>query len=292
MAIKSLEELLHQTVKEFADATGFPIAFGGYQHGETAVVSAITGNRTVNLNGLRVHLQKGLGGRAAAEKRARFTRNYALAKNITHDYDEAVLSEGITSLLAIPIVVDGHVRAVLYGGGRQQQTTTASGTNFLETTSPIALKFSHQLSIFYEVEKRITARALENETAAARVLETLRVHQAELRALMTDVTDKTIKNRLAKMERSLATLGITKTSATELGSHNHALAASETVRLTPRELDVIVQAAVGLSNDSIGKTLGLTESTVKSYMKSAMSKLDAATRHEAVTKSRLLGLIL
>ena len=38
-------------------------------------------------------------------------------------------------------------------------------------------------------------------------------------------------------------------------------------------------------------TLALREGTVKSYLQSAMAKLDAGTRHAAVAKARRAGLL-
>lgn len=50
-------------------------------------------------------------------------------------------------------------------------------------------------------------------------------------------------------------------------------------------------AALGQTNAEIAATLTLREGTVKSYLQSAMAKLDASTRHAAVTKARRAGLL-
>ncbi len=60
--------------------------------------------------------------------------------------------------------------------------------------------------------------------------------------------------------------------------------------LTPRELDVITQIAIGCSNAEAGE-LGVGESTLKSYLHAAMRKLDARNRVEAVTAARRAGSI-
>jgi DNA-binding NarL/FixJ family response regulator len=52
--------------------------------------------------------------------------------------------------------------------------------------------------------------------------------------------------------------------------------------LSPREIDVLRNAAKGYSNKIIAERLGLTEQTVKSYMKSVLSKLAANDRTHAV----------
>ncbi len=64
--------------------------------------------------------------------------------------------------------------------------------------------------------------------------------------------------------------------ARELAEHLN----SET--LSERELDVLRSAAAGRSNKMIADSLGLTEQTVKSYMKNVFAKLGASDRTHAV----------
>ena len=64
-----------------------------------------------------------------------------------------------------------------------------------------------------------------------------------------------------------------------------------TVRLSPRETDVLACAALGSTNAEIAAQLGLREGTIKAYLGTAMSKLDASTRHAAVTRARRAGLL-
>jgi DNA-binding NarL/FixJ family response regulator len=64
-----------------------------------------------------------------------------------------------------------------------------------------------------------------------------------------------------------------------------------TVTLSPRETDVLACAAIGATNAQIAAQLSLREGTVKAYLSSAMSKLDASTRFAAVTKARRSGLL-
>jgi DNA-binding CsgD family transcriptional regulator len=54
---------------------------------------------------------------------------------------------------------------------------------------------------------------------------------------------------------------------------------------------VLACAALGRTNAQIAEELGLRESTVKAYLGTAMAKLDAPTRHAAVTAARREGLM-
>jgi DNA-binding CsgD family transcriptional regulator len=61
--------------------------------------------------------------------------------------------------------------------------------------------------------------------------------------------------------------------------------------LAPREIDVIAQVSLGCTNAESAQRLGVSLETIKSYLRSAMRKLDARTRHEAVVRARTYGLL-
>lgn len=62
-------------------------------------------------------------------------------------------------------------------------------------------------------------------------------------------------------------------------------------KLTERELEVLIQAAHGLTNKEIGQALFVSGRTVQGYLQNIYQKLHVATRTEAVTKALSLGLI-
>jgi DNA-binding NarL/FixJ family response regulator len=55
---------------------------------------------------------------------------------------------------------------------------------------------------------------------------------------------------------------------------------------------VLAEVALGGSNAEIAKYLGLEVNTVKSYLRSAMRKLGATNRVQAVCRARESGLVL
>jgi DNA-binding NarL/FixJ family response regulator len=69
-------------------------------------------------------------------------------------------------------------------------------------------------------------------------------------------------------------------------------APSQGEALTPRELDVFAMLAEGAGNKAIAWKLGISEHTVKFHVASIMSKLNAASRTEAVTIGIRKGLIM
>lgn len=307
------QTLLELAVAEFAAATRFPLAFGGFEARGTATVTALFGHRTLSLHGLCVQAGRGLGGRALAEHRPRLTMDYRRSRHITHDYDAQVLGEGIVALFAHPVIVDGETRAVLYGGTRD---ATLAGSAFARSGAAVVADLAREIRTQDEVEQRaacLAARLAAEQQAhhalPGPALETLRSSHAELRSIAAAVPDPILRARLAEVDRRLTTIETGAAPGTAPDGSGRGPRAGDTaraepaprtagagatpdrVRLTPRELDVISHAALGGTNAEVGRALGLTESTIKSYVKTAMSKLQASTRHAAVAAARRHGLI-
>ncbi|MGW5373690.1 response regulator transcription factor, partial [Streptomyces sp. NPDC004011] len=104
--------------------------------------------------------------------------------------------------------------------------------------------------------------------------EQVREAHAALRALAPRITDPQLRAEL------LAACGL-------LTAPRPAGGAS----LAPRELDVLSWVAAGATNAAVAERLGLRPETVKGYLRSAMRKLGAHTRGEAVTAARRAGLL-
>lgn len=273
-------QLMARAVNDLVRRTKMPVAFGGYEHDGAIHVSAVAGARTKLLETLVVRATRGLGGAAFVEKRPRLAIEYRSARGITHDYDHAVLGEGISTLFAVPVVVAGRARGVVYCGS---WSLAPIGDTVSRQAFGVADELATELRVRDEVDRRISlitpADARATVTGAAR--EELRESFAELRSIASNVQDAALRERLAQLERRLAALSSDAPDTT----------LDLDVRLSPRETDVLACAALGATNAEIGQALSLKEGTVKSYLQSAMSKLDASTRHAAVAKARRLGLL-
>ncbi|MBN6192478.1 MULTISPECIES: LuxR C-terminal-related transcriptional regulator [Microbacterium] len=280
IAAETEADLVANAVRELARRTRFPVAFGGLVEEGVVSVTSIVGARTRSLDGLRVRPERGLGGRAMMELRPRMTSDYGSSRQITHDYDVFVLGEGLRTLLALPIVVQGRSRGVLYAGAWDH--AQVGGV----TTAPamqVAQSVADELRIRDEVQRRLRAATETPPTVAAPQREELRESFAELRSIAAAVEDVDVRARLAQVERRLLTLAGETVPPTT--------APVPVVHLSPRETDVLACAALGATNAEIAAQLGLREGTVKAYLGTAMSKLDASTRHAAVTKARRAGLL-
>ncbi|WP_312170417.1 LuxR C-terminal-related transcriptional regulator [Microbacterium sp.] len=279
--MESETELVARAVRELSQRTRFPVAFGGLIDEGVVSVTSIVGNRTRSLDGLRVRPERGLGGRAMMELRPRMTNDYGSSRQITHDYDVFVLGEGLNTLLALPIIVAGRPRGVLYAGAWDR--TPIGGV----TTAPamqIAQSVADELRIRDEVDRRLRGAGPAPESVAPRQREELRESFAELRSIAASVDDVDIRARIAQVEQRLVLL------AGDAAAHP-TTGPVPTIHLSRRETDVLACAALGATNGEIAAQLGLREGTVKAYLGTAMSKLDASTRHAAVTKARRAGLL-
>lgn len=243
----------------------------------------VHGGRTGGLDGLAVVRGSGVGGRAMSLARPVAVRDYAGAHSITHQYDGVVLGEGIRAMFAVPAVHRGRVFGMLYGAFR---APVGIGDRVLSTASDIVREVEGRIAVDESVSRRLAeierARVeAEPPDEASVARERLREIQAELLEIACTSSDPGLRERLQRISRELVG-GPPAESAPQHGRR---------ALLTVRELDVLVQAAVGCSNREIGTRLSILPTTVKSYLQSAMRKLGAANRVEAVCAARRLGLI-
>ncbi|MCW3491935.1 helix-turn-helix transcriptional regulator [Microbacterium sp. SSM24] len=280
--IQSDAQVLAGAVADLVRRTRFPVAFGGFEHDGAIHITSVVGARTRSLDGLVVQASRGLGGRAFVEKRPRLALDYRSSRSITHDYDRAVLGEGIATLFAVPFIVGGNARGVIYCGSWAESPV---GDMVARPAFAVADELSSELRIREEVRRRLAfsspVPAVEASALAPAAREELRETYAELRSIAAVVEDAGVRERLEAVERRLAALSQSE-SEPPVGLD---------VRLSPRETDVLACAALGSTNSEIAAALSLREGTVKSYLQSAMAKLDASTRHAAVARARRAGIL-
>ncbi|MEV6615787.1 LuxR C-terminal-related transcriptional regulator [Streptomyces sp. NPDC051051] len=254
-------------------ATGLPVAFGGLvEPGRPRMrISELSGAATPALRGLAVTSGNGLGGKAVALGRPCAVTDYSLSRQISHEYDTAVAEEGLRSVLAVPVVVRRRVRGVLYGALRTAQPL---GDRTLNAAVDVARDVEQTLAVGDEARDLLAAARPEPRAGSAAGWEQVREAHACLRALAPRIADPVLRAELLEA-CGLLTRG----------------APSPTVALAPRELDVLAYVAAGATNRTAAERLGLRPETVKGYLRSAMRKLGAHTRGEAVVAARRAGVL-
>ncbi|MBQ1094172.1 helix-turn-helix transcriptional regulator [Streptomyces sp. B93] len=274
-------------------ATGLPVAFGGLvEPGRPQVrISELSGTCTGALRALAVGSGNGLGGRAVALARPCAVSDYPASRRISHEYDVPVAAEGLRSVLAVPVVVRRRVRGVLYGALRTAQPL---GDRVLRAAVESARDVEQALLVREEAYGLLPEAAGGGEGAAVReagivreggvvregavVRERMREAHAALRALAPRIADPALRAEL------LAACGL-------LTAHDGPDGGPGAVSLTPREVDVLACVAGGATNADTARRLGLRPETVKGYLRSAMRRLGARTRGEAVVAARRAGVL-
>lgn len=269
-------EAIQRTLRKLKRESGVPTVFGGLADDRALRITELLGARTAKIRDLVVRRGAGLGGRVLEEGLPREVENYQLSPEITHDYDEPVAEEGLKAVAAAPVHVPGHgLSAILYAGLHRASSFGHAADELMRAARRLAFDFAVQ----NEVDRRLSGVDLVSARIPQDVadLEGVREVHAELRSLAHIVTDPEQRRRLEAAAVQLAMLGATPEGSSQL--------------LSIRELDVLSQVALGLTNRQVAARLGLRVETVKSYLRSAMSKLHASTRQEAVVRARALALL-
>ncbi|TCJ99205.1 helix-turn-helix transcriptional regulator [Nocardia alba] len=269
-------DALRAEIRWVAGRASVPVVFGGAVDEDTLLLTEFVGTVTTGLRGLSVLRTSGLGGQAMEHRRPASVADYRGSSTITHHYDAAVVGEGLRSVLAVPVLVADRPRAVLYAATRG---TAPLGDRTAEVILQAGRRLATEIAVRDEVDRRVRLLELATPTTTApAATEELREIHAELRALATVTGDPALRERLSGVcERLTGVLTGEPAGAAP--------------RLSRRELDVLAQVALGCSNQEAALRLSLGAETVKSYLRQAMSKLDAGTRYEAVARARRHGLL-
>lgn len=270
--------LFVEAVDSLHEAGTGDVVFGGMVDQGAVDVEAVAGADKNLLSSLIVSTGRGLGGRAMTEGTPQLTRNYEVDPLITHHYDPQVLGEGIRVLVAVPTLHGGEVTGMVYCGHRADYDAAAPQTgDLVRRVRQLSVDLG-RLGYRRDSQPPPSPEQLYPDLDASG-REALRHTYAELRAIRSGVADEETREKLTAVEARLADI---------LSGHNpdrfHTPVPA--VRLSPRETDILSHVALGWSNARIAETLGLRESTVKSYLNTAMVKLSARTRHEAVSIAR------
>ncbi|WP_068277160.1 LuxR C-terminal-related transcriptional regulator [Aldersonia kunmingensis] len=267
-------------LRRLADTGAAPVLFGGEVRAtDMLMLSEFFGTRTSGLRGLLVAPDSGLGGQAVASRRPFAVSDYAGARSITHHYDRPVTGEGIRAVLAVPVIVEGSARAVIYAADRRSGPIGDRAADLMVQASR---RLSTEIAIRDEVDRRLrmqTAHSVAQRTSRPGA-EELRAIHGELRAIATGLPQPE-RGRLQDITARLAALTSPESMVDTAGD----------IGLSPRELDVLAQIALGATNAEAAARLAVRPETVKSYLRSAMGKLGARTRHEAVVLARHAGLL-
>lgn len=262
--------LLKQTSREVCQAVCGTVVFGGLNENGKVRITAVSGAEGRTLTSIVLAPSRGLGGRSWEIGKPLAVDDYATADDITHDFDDQILGEGIVSLAVAPIIVRRSVRGLLYVGERSP-SRSSDVVRFLERQ---ASRIAHELNIRDQVDDRLRLLCAAESAERAAPADLGHIH-ARLREIAHHVSDPLIAAEL----RGLAVPG------------KKAGGRKEADGLTARQIDTLALVGLGLRNAEIAARLGLSVPTVKSYLREAMARLHATTRQAAVVEARRRGLL-
>ncbi|MYX59839.1 GAF domain-containing protein [Streptomyces sp. SID8382] len=303
---------VRSTLQRMRRRGGLPVAFGGLSSGSRQFrISELTGTTTNSLRDLAITPGNGLGGKVLTMSRPISVADYPTSRAISHEYDAAVGAEGLRSMLAVPVVVRGQVRGVLYGALRQplllgDRALSAAVEAARELERALERELAQELAARDEARRLLaearqrrqrarwapTAESVESlasveslESVAGTdpaVWEEVREAHGDLRALAHRVPDPQLR---AEILTACGRLARATSGRGRERDRPHG------VDLSPREVDVLACVASGATNSAAAERLGLRPETVKSYLRSSMRKLGARTRLHAVVEARRAGLL-
>ncbi|TDW28676.1 LuxR C-terminal-related transcriptional regulator [Cryobacterium psychrophilum] len=270
-------ELLKGALRELAGQSGIGVIFAGLVDRSQLTITEFVGTTTHGLRNLVVQTGEGIGGRALLQARPVGVSDYFNSDRITHQHDRAVRIEGLRAMVALPVLVGGQPRSMLYAATRD---SASIGERSIDLLTAGASLISRELLIRDEVDNRVSILRVVDQHATEPLdrdlIEIVRIAHAELLSMARLTTDPALSLRLLAVTQQL------------VGSSS---VPADAPRLTPRESDVLAQVALGCSYAEVGRRLALRPVTVKGYMQTIMSKLHAHSRTEAVQVARRLRLL-
>lgn len=269
---RTVDRLVGLRLRQLQRATDLPAVFGGAtaprRRGRELHISHARGTLGTSLLDLRVGPGRGLGGTTLLSGTLSTVPDYASTRSITHEFDEIVVAqERISSIFAMPVTVDGAVRAVIYGAVRGPHRI---GDAVLEQASAFGATLERELTALLRPPPA-TPPALHHSRAAVR----------ELTELARTTGDATTRRRLEQLVAGLRDVVDTGGSPPAAGPQS----------LAPREVEVLRLVAVGMRNGDVAAEMGLSTETVRSYLRSAMRRLGVHNRTAAVHAARMLGVL-
>ncbi|MPY79028.1 MAG: GAF domain-containing protein [Actinophytocola sp.] len=271
---------LRRTLRETAQLDGLSMGLGGLvtQAGSRLVLSELYNLRCELFRGIVIRPGIGLGGVAMQHRRPVSVDDYVSSPAITHQFDRAAMADRVRSAIALPIIVRGEIRAMIYGATRGEMTF---GDRTVATASVIARRLSHDIEVEEEVQRRLRRIADEQPEAERGALSQSELAElnAEIIAIAAAAQDTVLRDRLHALSQRVSGIGSVGTTARAV------------VHLSRRESDVLTQLAAGYTNAEIAERLCILPTTVKTHLRNTMRKLGARNRVETLAAARHAGLL-
>ena len=273
-----VERLVRLALPRLRTATGVESAIGGpvSRGGRRLVISSLDTMLTPIFLGQVFSPGMGVNGKALQLARPVVVDDYVGSARITHQLDAKIRQEHLRSIFAVPVVVRGQIRAVLSGGVRSGEPL---GERVLDRAVPVAAALGREIAIEQEVTRRLQAIEQRPQGSEQRGMpaDGLREICEELRSIASATGDRVLCDRL------LVVCARMTAAAEPPATHGP--------RLSGRERAVMVEVALGRTNQEIADQLAIMPTTVKTYLQNTMRKLGTRNRVETIEAARRAGVL-
>ena len=207
LALLDASAALERLIVHVPELSGVETAFSGEVTGDGQMVLHLPVNLSDAVEGLAAPCGASLGGRVYATGRPVSISDYRVSDKITQRFRSAAEAEGLRAVIGVPIVHDGKVLGVLYGGNRENTNFADRTTSALEalatrmaTAHVVADRARHTAEVAVHEERRRLAVHLHDTVGA--MLFTLR---ASIQRLGDEpLLDAEVRARLCALENQAA----------------------------------------------------------------------------------------
>ena len=273
-----VDRLIRLALPRLRRATGVESAIGGpvSRGGRRLVITSLDTMLTPVFLGQVFLPGMGVNGKALQLGRPVAVDNYLASTRITHPFDAKVRQEHLQSIFAVPVPAGGRIQAVLSGGLRSGEPF---GNRVLDTAVSIAAALGREIAIEQEVTRRLQAVQQHRQRMERRGLtadESREIYE-ELLSIASATGDSLLSDRLLVVCDRMAL------AVEAPATHGPCL--------TGRERAVLVEVALGRTNQEIADRLAIMPTTVKTYLQNTMRKLGTRNRVETIQAARRAGVL-
>ncbi|MGQ0837041.1 GAF domain-containing protein [Actinokineospora sp.] len=201
---------LNGTARLIRDVVGVHAGFvADLETPDVAVIRWLAGNRTDSLQNLAVPLGQGVGGQVVALGKPVRVSDYVTAPTITHQFDQQVRGEGLSALMAVPIIdpTGSRIVAVAYAALRESADFGDDAVQRLENVAAQAARALHLATLADSTKDRAVSGERQRMQAALHdsVGAMLFSIGAQVRDLHTSISDNPgLAERLHRLERDVS----------------------------------------------------------------------------------------
>ncbi|WP_107498744.1 helix-turn-helix transcriptional regulator [Actinacidiphila yeochonensis] len=272
-----------------------PVGYGARQFR----INELAGTATESLRGLTIATGNGLGGKTLAMGRPYAVTDYRSSRVISHEYDAAVAAEGLRSVLAVPVVAAAGARGAVRGAApavrpRRPAADSGDGRGARAGAGAAGAGRGAADAVVHAAPGDGGPAGVGGGPGGARRAEVAGGPGLGPAAAAGAADGVRAARGGGRFGGSCRRGGVARRARVRRfprgrGARHHPPGGPPP--LTPRELDVLSAISSGATNAVAAERLRLRPETVKSYLRSAMRKLGAHTRLEALVAARRAGLL-